>query len=41
MDIRGDQYLVHCLDTDFGDGLEDSAMERRILRVERGGGADE
>ena len=41
VDIRGDRYLVHCLDTDFGDGLEGSAMEERILRVERGGGADE
>ena len=41
VDTRGDRYLVHCLDTDFAEGLSGSEMERRILRVERGGGADE
>ena len=36
VNIRGDRYLVHCLDSDFAEGLEDSAMERRILRLEDG-----
>ena len=40
VDTREDRFLVHCLDKDFGDGLEDSAMEKRILTVEKGGGAD-
>ena len=40
VDIRGDRFLVHCLDTDFGEGLQDSAMEARILTVEKGGGPD-
>ena len=40
VDTREDRFLVHCLDKDFGDGLENSAMEKRILTVEKGGGAD-
>ncbi len=40
VDIRDDRFLVHCLDRDFGEGLEDSEMEKRILRVEKGGSAD-
>jgi len=40
VDIREDRFLVHCLDREFGDGLEDSEMEKRILTVEKGGGAD-
>ncbi|MBR4458376.1 MAG: Na+/H+ antiporter subunit E [Clostridia bacterium] len=34
VDIREDAFLVHCLDTDFAQGLEDSEMERRLLAVE-------
>ncbi len=37
VDIRGDAFLVHCLDRDFGEGLADSEMEKRIQRVESEG----
>ncbi len=40
VDIRGDWFLVHCLDTSFGEGLEDSGMERRIRAIEEGGAPD-
>ena len=40
VDTRDDRFLVHCLDKDFGDGLENSAMEKRILNVEKGGGVN-
>ena len=26
--------LVHCIDRSFGEGLDDSEMEKRILRIE-------
>ncbi len=37
VDIRDDAFLVHCLDTDFAGGLENSEMEHRILTVEHCG----
>ncbi|MBR4710448.1 MAG: Na+/H+ antiporter subunit E [Clostridia bacterium] len=37
VDIRGDAFLVHCLDSDFAEGLSGSEMERRILAVEQCG----
>ena len=37
VDVREDRFLVHCLDSDFARGLTDSAMEKRILRLEEGG----
>ena len=33
VDIRGDRFLVHCLDTDFSEGLGGD-MEERIAKVE-------
>ena len=33
---QGDLYVVHCLDRAFAEGLEDSAMERRLARLEGG-----
>lgn len=36
VDIRDDVFLVHCLDEDFAVGLEDSDMEKRILKLEGG-----
>ena len=36
VDVRDDLFLVHCLDEDFARGLEDSEMEKRILRLEEG-----
>lgn len=40
VDIREDWLLAHCLDAEFGEGLEDSEMERRIRAIEEGGGPD-
>ncbi len=37
VDVREDRWLVHCLDTDFARGLEESSMQDRILRLEKGG----
>ncbi len=37
VDIRDDRLLVHCLDESFSEGLENSEMEKRILRLEGGG----
>ncbi len=37
VDIRDDVMLVHCIDHSFGEGLEDSDMEKRILKIENGG----
>lgn len=34
VDIRGDKYLVHCLDLPMSQGLEDSGMEKRLRRIE-------
>lgn len=39
IDVRGDQFLVHCLDESSGEGLEGSEMERRIALVEGKGGS--
>ncbi len=36
-DQTEDRFLVHCLDSDFAEGLADSEMEKRILRLEEGG----
>lgn len=36
VDIHGDRLLVHCLDESFSEGLENSGMERRILKLEGG-----
>lgn len=36
VDIRDDRLLVHCLDESFSEGLENSEMEKRILRLEGG-----
>lgn len=40
-DQTGDRFLVHCLDSDFAEGLTDSEMEKRILRIEEGGASRE
>ena len=40
-DQTGDRFLVHCLDSDFAEGLADSEMEKRILRIEEGGASRE
>lgn len=32
--VRGQEFLVHCLDKEFGEGIDDSEMEKRILEVE-------
>ncbi|MBR6955248.1 MAG: Na+/H+ antiporter subunit E [Clostridia bacterium] len=37
VDVREDRFLVHCLDNAFEEGLSDSAMQRRIRRLEKGG----
>ena len=37
VDVRGDAFLVHCLDRDFAEGLGGGEMETRVLRVEKGG----
>jgi len=36
VDVRGDLFLVHCLDETFAEGLEDSEMEKRIMQIEGG-----
>ena len=40
-DQTGDRFLVHCLDSDFAEGLADSEMEKRIQRIEEGGASRE
>ncbi len=37
VDVKGDAFLVHCLDRDFAEGLGGGEMETRVLRVEKGG----
>ncbi len=32
--MRDDQYLVHCLDESFEEGVQDSEFERRLERME-------
>lgn len=34
VDIRDDQMLVHCLDESMAEGLENSEMEKRIIKLE-------
>ena len=36
VDVRDDLFLVHCLDENFAEGLEDSEMEKRIRGIEGG-----
>lgn len=36
VDIQDGRYLVHCLDSELAEGLQDSDMERRIQHVEGG-----
>lgn len=36
VDIRKDTLLVHCLDESLAEGLENSEMEKRILKLEGG-----
>ena len=37
VDVQDDVMLVHCIDRSFGEGLDDSEMEKRILRIESEG----
>ena len=37
VDINDDVMLVHCVDKSYGEGLEDSDMEHRVMKVEEGG----
>lgn len=32
--VRDDLFMVHCLDTELGEGLENSAFEERIEKME-------
>lgn len=33
--LENDRYLVHCLDEEFEDGLQNSAFEQRLLQMEK------
>ena len=35
VDVRDDLFLVHCLDEEFAEGIEDSDMQRRVMAVEK------
>lgn len=37
VDINDDVMLVHCVDKSYGEGLEGSEMEKRILKLTEGG----
>ncbi len=37
VDVQDDLFLVHCLDATYSQGIEDSEMQRRIARLEKGG----
>lgn len=37
VDVQDDMYIVHCLDSSFSEGLENSFMEYHIGRLEEGG----
>ena len=37
VDYMESEFLVHCLDEDFAEGLEHSRMEEKILEMEGGG----
>lgn len=36
VDIRGDKFLIHCLDAEFDVGQEGFDMEERVMKVEGG-----
>ena len=36
VDIRGDKFLIHCLDAEFDMGQEGFEMEERVMQVEGG-----
>ncbi|MBD5464846.1 MAG: Na+/H+ antiporter subunit E [Lachnospiraceae bacterium] len=36
--LEGNRYLVHCLDKDFGEGIEDSAFVKLLEKMEKAGG---
>ncbi|MDO4483026.1 MAG: Na+/H+ antiporter subunit E [Clostridia bacterium] len=36
VDVHEDLFLVHALDTEFSEGIEDSEMQQRIMAVEGG-----
>ncbi len=37
VDVRGDKFLIHCLDADFDVGQEGFEMEQRVMKVEGDG----
>lgn len=37
--LKEDEYLVHCLDKDLSEGMEDSAFVKRLRRMESKKGA--
>ena len=37
--VRDDLFLVHCLDREMGQGLENSEFEQKVLKME--GSSDE
>ncbi len=37
VDVQEDRFLVHCLDTDFEEGLAEGGMQRRAEALEKGG----
>lgn len=39
LDVRNGEILVHALTRDSQEGLETGEMDRRVTRIERGGGA--
>lgn len=36
--LEGNRYLVHCLDKDFSEGIEDSAFVKLLEKMEKAGG---
>lgn len=36
VDVRGDKFLIHCLDAEFDVGQEGFEMEQRVMKVEGG-----
>lgn len=34
IDVQGDEFLIHCLDTSFDVGQEGFEMEKRVMRLE-------
>ena len=37
VDVRDDLFLVHCLDSSFADGIDDSEMQKRVCHLEKEG----